>query len=226
MAEKKAKKAKELNILQRINEVRKAVDYVKKEEKKIDGQYKAVSHDAVTAVLHEHLVTHGVVVMPTVEHSKTVDAGKKTGKGTPIVRVEMDVNVVFLNVDDKTDNVTMTVYTHGEDTGDKGPGKALSYAVKYAKLKMFDLETGEDDEGRIESVPEKLTEKSYQMLIDLCIELNMDVDLTLESMATNVYKVKTINEINEQWAEDAAKRLRAKAAADAGSRAADSAITG
>lgn len=216
MAEKKKKAAKKsLNILQRINEVRKAVDYVKKDEKKVEGMYHAVTHDAVTAVLHEHLVTHGIIVMPTVEHDKTVDTGKKTKKGAPIIRLEATINVVFFNVDDKNDNVTMTVVAHGEDTGDKAPGKALSYGVKYAKLKMFDLETGEDDEERIESEPQKLTPESHQGLIDTCLELGMDAPTTLEALAVNVYKLKAITEMNEQWVPDAAKRLRAKAAADA-----------
>lgn len=34
------------------------------------------------------------------------------------------------------------------DNADKAPGKALSYAKKYAMLKLFEIETGENDESR------------------------------------------------------------------------------
>lgn len=42
------------------------------------------------------------------------------------------------------------------DEGDKAPGKGVSYATKNAMLKMFSIETGEDDEGRIpQGMPEE-----------------------------------------------------------------------
>jgi ERF superfamily len=44
--------------------------------------------------------------------------------------------------------LTVTVNSHAADNQDKAPGKAMSYAVKYAMLKTFGLETGENDEGR------------------------------------------------------------------------------
>ncbi len=34
------------------------------------------------------------------------------------------------------------------DNADKAPGKALSYAKKYAVLKLFEIESGEDEESR------------------------------------------------------------------------------
>jgi hypothetical protein len=36
------------------------------------------------------------------------------------------------------------------DNQDKAPGKALSYAKKYAVLKLFEIETGEDEESRFQ----------------------------------------------------------------------------
>jgi hypothetical protein len=42
----------------------------------------------------------------------------------------------------------VTLPSHALDNGDKAPGKAISYATKYALLKTFLLETGEDEESR------------------------------------------------------------------------------
>ena len=198
------------SILQRINEVRKVVKYVKKEDDKVQGQYKAVSHDAVTRVLNEHLVAQGIIVMPHVVQSETKVTHKHTGNGTPIIRYEARFQVHFVNVDDKSDSIVLVLDSHAEDTGDKSPGKALSYAIKYAKLKMFDLETGEDDESRIESKPQTLTPENHQTLIDVCNDAGLVPEDTLEALATKVYKVKNIMEINNQWATDAMKRLKSK----------------
>jgi hypothetical protein len=143
-----------MNVLQRINEVRKKNAYIKKDKQVGDGSfgYKAVTHDAVTAALRDDLVEHGVLVVPSVVAGtlKTVqDTGKVQGsKGTPIIRVEAEFDVAYINVDDQKDMVVMRVPAHAEDGGDKAPGKLVSYATKTSLLKMFNIETGEDDEGR------------------------------------------------------------------------------
>jgi hypothetical protein len=42
----------------------------------------------------------------------------------------------------------VTLPAHAMDSADKSCGKAISYATKYALLKVFALETGEDEESR------------------------------------------------------------------------------
>lgn len=54
---------------------------------------------------------------------------------------------------------------------DKGPGKAISYAVKYAYLKAFALETGDDpDHDQRELQP--ADPKAAHAVADLCIEMD------------------------------------------------------
>lgn len=144
-----------LNIYQRLNEVRKAVEYVRK-DKKVEGQgYMAVTHDAVTALVRPHLVAQGVIVVPSLVEAKVVDTGTVTAKSTPIIRYEGFYEIAFVNGDDPTDRVTLRLESHALDQGDKAPGKAISYAVKYAMLKLLSLETGEDEEQRFDSKAEK-----------------------------------------------------------------------
>lgn len=138
-----------LNIYQRINEVRKKVSYAKK-DKEVSGQgYKAVTHDAVTAVLRNDLIEQGIVIVPRLLESAVTDIGK-TKSGTPVIRYAARYEVDFVNCDDPADKVTVPSEAHANDHGDKAPGKATSYATKYAMLKLFSIETGEDDEGRTE----------------------------------------------------------------------------
>ena len=51
-------------------------------------------------------------------------------------------------MDEASDCFELRVAGHANDSGDKAAGKAQSYAVKTALLKVFALETGVDDESR------------------------------------------------------------------------------
>ena len=138
-----------LNIYQRVNEVRKAVDYLIK-DKKVET-YMAVTHDAVTAAIRGHFITHGVIVVPAaVVQSNVVSTGTMTARGTPFIRLEIRYRFEVVNVDDPQDKFSIEIEAHALDHGDKAPGKALSYAKKYAMLKLLEIETGEDEEGREE----------------------------------------------------------------------------
>ncbi len=138
-----------MNVYQRVNEVRKAVDYLIK-DKKVES-YMAVTHDAVTAAVREHFVKHGVMIVPAqVMQSAVIATGTLTSKGTPFIRFEIRYRFEVVNVDDPADKFSVEIEAHALDHGDKAPGKALSYAKKYAMLKLLEIETGEDDEGRQE----------------------------------------------------------------------------
>lgn len=140
-----------LNIYQRINEVRKTNAYIKK-EKTVDGKYKVVTHDQITAELRGDLIAQGIVIEPyLVEHRVVQDTLMFMGQHkNPIIRLEGVVDVFFVNIDEPKDRACVRVPAHALDAGDKGPGKLVSYAVKMAALKLFSIETGEDDEERVE----------------------------------------------------------------------------
>lgn len=134
-----------MNIYQRINEVMKAVEYVQKDAE-VQG-YKAVTHDMVTAVLRPHLVKHGIVIqLEQLRSELLVKRNKQAGENMHLY--SGDYAVHFVNIESPEDRVSITVNAHAADNGDKAPGKAASYATKYAMLKLFSLETGESDEQR------------------------------------------------------------------------------
>lgn len=161
-----------LNILQRINNVRKDVAFIKKDKKVSGGggNYSTVTHDNVTAHLHDSLVKNGIIIVPDLIQSEVVDSKTTTSGGTPIIRFEATYLVAFHNMDEPNDFVAIQVASHALDYGDKAPGKALSYAVKYAMLKVFSLETGEDDEGRLEQKAPTITGSQYNEFHALCMD--------------------------------------------------------
>lgn len=121
-----------LNIHQRLAKVMSDVTYIQKESKK-GMQYTIVSHDAVTAKVRPALLAAGIVYYPVrCDH---------THNGN---RAECGMTIRFVNIDEPTDFFDVQTFGYGVDPQDKGPGKAMSYAVKYALLKALGLETGDD----------------------------------------------------------------------------------
>lgn len=129
-----------LNIHQRIHAVMAEVDpHIEKDgavEIRGTEAYKYVSHDAVTNHVRGALLQHGVMVHPTV-----------TAANTDGNRCELEVEVDFINADDPSDRITVRSVGYGVDNSDKGPGKAWSYALKYAYLKLFMLNSADDIEA-------------------------------------------------------------------------------
>lgn len=141
---------KTLNLFQKINEIRKAVDYIQKDKSVTagaGGNYKAVTHDAVTGILRKHMIDHGVICVPSLvdSHSDPREEGAKQS------RYRAKYKFDFINADKPDESISIVIEAHAMDNQDKAPGKAISYAKKYAVLKLFEIETGEDEESRYQT---------------------------------------------------------------------------
>lgn len=176
-----------MKLLERINEVRKSISYIQKDKSVSTGggSYKAVTHDQVTAMVREHLIEHGVISWPNLVSSAMIQPFQIEGeKANKQWRYEATYDFTFAAVDDITDCLVIRIEAHAMDSGDKAPGKALSYAKKGAVLKLFDIETGEDDESRYN--PEGMDDKE---LADMLDSINKAGDLvTLERDYKAAYK--------------------------------------
>jgi hypothetical protein len=134
------------NIYQRMHEAMREVKYVQKDTR-IQG-YMGVSHDAVVASVRSALLGAGIYVKISTRRISDAPIVGKDGKPTNGTRVTVGVIVTMVNVDNPADRITSMFSAAGDDYGDKAHGKAYSYAVKTALLKMLMLETGENDESR------------------------------------------------------------------------------
>jgi hypothetical protein len=184
-----------VNIYQRINEVRKTVDKIVK-DKKVEG-YMAVTHDNLTALTREHLVTHGIVIVPILQSERTVPTGTFTSRETPFVRYEATYRFDVVNADDPKDCFAAVIGVHAIDHGDKAPGKALSYAKKALVLKLLELESVSEEEGRQEQhkpkagthkpsdgAMESLTKERKQVVTDTHTQV---VDFLIEDRDADAY---------------------------------------
>ena len=159
----------EKNLFQRINEIRKEVAYIQKDKSVSTGggSYRAVTHDMVTAVTRESMVKHGVISFPYLVASKM----NAKEDGSKQARYDATYDFTFANCDKMDETIVIRIEAHAMDNADKAPGKALSYAKKYALLKLLDIETGEDEESRVpesfDIAPYIATMESAKTLVDL-----------------------------------------------------------
>lgn len=140
-----------MNLFQRINEVRKSIDYIKKDKTVsagAGGNYMAVTHDMVTAMVRPHMIAQGIVCYPSFVHGETIQPPPKADGKDRQLRYEATYDFTFANIEDPKDCIVIRIQAHANDSGDKAPGKAISYAKKYAILKLFEIETGDDEESR------------------------------------------------------------------------------
>ncbi len=159
----------ERNIFQRIAAAMGEVKYVQKNKPK-GMQYSVVSHDNVTAKVRPALLKHGVIYFPSVlEHGQ--DGNRTWAK----------VETRFQNIDDPKDFIAIQMFGYGVDSQDKGPGKAISYAVKYCLLKAMGLETGDDaDNESIDHEPPKTPDDIKKEIWAVIKENELELEIVQE----------------------------------------------
>ncbi len=139
--------SKTSTIYQRIFNVMMAISYIKKDTD-VMGRFKAVSHDKVISSVRPHLIDAGIVITTSQSQIENPFIAMPTDKDENKQLYRAVYTVSFVNVYKPEDRVSIEIEAHSFCTDDKGPGKTLSYAVKMAILKIFCIETGENDESQ------------------------------------------------------------------------------
>jgi hypothetical protein len=156
-------------IYKKIIDVMREINFIPKETfvKMRTGGYTAVSHDTVARLLHPILAKEGIVVKVTL-----LDSSKEMMKD--MVFYSGRYSLSLIDADDG-DSIEYVGEAHAIDVGDKAPGKALSYATKMLLLKAFLLETGENDEERVEEV-ETISEEDAEDIRELAEKSGTDIN--------------------------------------------------
>lgn len=142
-----------LNIHQRMAAITAELQTVAKNLNVETGKgkgYKAVSERDVIDAVKPLEAKHGVYSYPAsrrVLESAALESesewnGKVTKKTTFFERIETVYR--FVNTDDPLDFIETTTFAEGIDSQDKGSGKAMTYADKYALMKAYKISTGDD----------------------------------------------------------------------------------
>ena len=140
-----------MNIYQKLIEVRKVVPYLQKEN--AGTQYKYVSSSQVLSNCKMKMDELGLLLVPSVTGHKVSesvieyqDDKNHVTKRTITYFTELDMIMTWVNAEDPKETISCPWYGQGVDiAGEKGVGKAMTYAEKYFMLKFFNIPTDKDD---------------------------------------------------------------------------------
>lgn len=136
-----------MNIYEKLLKIKESVDYLQKAKK--GQQYDFVSSSQVIAALRAKMNEEKLLLVPDVEDAKFSSIIEKTSsKGNPTVDLLTEIFITFkwVNAENPEETLTIKWYGQGVDTsGEKGVGKAYTYAEKYFLLKFFNIPTDKDD---------------------------------------------------------------------------------
>lgn len=139
---------KKLNIYEKLSLIENEIGVVEKglNVSMGKGSYKAVSErdvlDAIKPIEQKYRAYSYPVETEIINNEvleKTSNYGTTTSQFLRLKRVYR-----FVNIDKPDEFIDVISYGDGIDTGDKAPGKAMTYADKYALMKAYKLSTGDD----------------------------------------------------------------------------------
>lgn len=150
--EKKEINIKELNIFEKLSLITSELGTVQKNLNVStgNGSYKAVSErdilDAIKPIEEKYRVfsyPYQRNILDTQLITKKTEFKGQT-KETNSFMIRLEVIYRFVNIDKPDEFIEIASYGDGIDTGDKAPGKCMTYADKYALMKCYKISTGDD----------------------------------------------------------------------------------
>lgn len=129
------------------------------------SSYKAVGEADVLAAVKPLEAKHGVYSYPVsreiVDSDVITTTSTYNGQTSEKSKFFMRLHTVyrFVNMEKPDEFLDIDTYGDGLDSGDKAPGKAMTYGDKYALLKAYKIITGDDPDQKA-SEDEKVTRTS------------------------------------------------------------------
>lgn len=146
-----------LNIYQRMSRITNELGAVSKNLTVGFGRnaYKAVGEADVLDAVKPAEEKWGIYSYPASRRTISVDtlstSGTKTdqyGNETNIEKIQfifrIETTYRFVNIDNPAEYIDIVSFGDGIDSADKAPGKAMTYSDKYALLKAYKIQTGDD----------------------------------------------------------------------------------
>ena len=175
------------------------------------NQYKAVGEADVLAAVKPIEAKHKVYSYPyDREIVETAVLTTQKTDGTESKQQFMRVRTIyrFVDMENPSDYIDIATYGDGVDSQDKAPGKAMTYADKYALLKAYKIITGDDpDQNYSEPLKEKEQKKAPAQQTDPKAVINsvkasaitklMNEEGLRPEFVCGLYGIKNISELNE-----------------------------
>ncbi len=170
---------KQMNIYEKMSAITEEIAKVAKNLTVGVGknQYKGVSEaDVLNAVkpieikyrVYSYPVQRNVIDASILTTQKEYE-GNTTEKSQLFMRIETIYR--FVNIDKPEEFIETTTYGDGIDSQDKSSGKAMTYSDKYALIKAYKIETGDDPDQNASEPLNKVEPKTPQTATPKQIEI-------------------------------------------------------
>lgn len=215
--------AEQLNLFQKIADVKANIDGFTKDAKSYNYSY--VSGSQVLHRIRNKMIENNLLLVPKTseENYKQIDVtrfNKKAGREitTSEFIVEMKLTYVWINADKPEEQFEVTFYAVGQqDDLSKAHGTALTYAERYFLMKFFNIPTDEDDADAKQKQEKynKVSSKTVGVLkqevfdfVDLMKSLGKDVT---QQQAESTFGIQDYTSMSEQQAVTTINNIQAMA---------------
>ena len=206
------KEIKDLNIFEKMSLITDELGVIEKNlnvEITKTKSYKAVSErdilDAVKPLEKKYRVYSYPYDRKVIENDTLVKETEYNGSISKTNTLFMRLEIVyrFINIDKPEEYVDIKTYGDGLDTGDKAPGKAMTYGDKYALMKAYKMSTGDDPDKeaspengykKTKTIRKEDSEINLEITKDfnrLLIESETDIDKLLKNYGVSNYNLLT-----------------------------------
>jgi hypothetical protein len=197
-------------LLQKIQKVADAIKGIEKDMTVGSGNYsyKAVSDTMVTLRVKEAEKENGIISIPIKQElisSEILKTNKKQKESSELVESIQYVDVIKMTLriyDTETEKyIDIESFGRGLDSGDKGFGKASTYARKYALLNAYKIATGEDPDAEMSKKETAISKDDKRIKVidylekhnDYCLNITQhfglgSLDDLTENHVTSIYK--------------------------------------
>ena len=183
----------ELNLFQKIADVKANIDGFTKDAKSYNYSY--VSGSQVLHRIRNKMIENNLLLIPktTEENYKQIQVTRFNQKAKREITVtefvvEMKLTYVWINADKPEEQLEIPFYAIGQqDDVSKAHGTGLTYAERYFLMKFFNIPTDEDDADAKEK-QEKYANSSNQLKDILRDEVNKFIQIVENSGLSEKYK--------------------------------------
>lgn len=206
-----------MNIYEKMAEITAEINTVAKNLNVETGKgksYRAVSEADVLAAVKPIEKKHGVYSYPyereIVESGELVNQTQYGERKSLFLRVRTVYR--FVNTEKPEEHLDIVTYGDGVDSQDKAPGKAMTYGDKYALLKAYKIQTGDDPDqnasGELLSQNIRTQKIGTDKIAAISTRAN-NMGLPLETIM-HQYRLASIGDMTEEQFYDCVQRLNAE----------------
>lgn len=201
----------EINLYKKIQLVSNDIKNIEKNMTVGKGNYsyKAVQDIDVVLEVKKAELENGIVSIPIKQElikSETIKTMKENGSEgiTFMDIVKMTLRIV--DIDKPTDFIDIESFGRGLDPGDKGFGKASTYARKYALLNAYKIATGEDPD---KDKSKEIQPAKFDEIKDAVINYAMSDNAYLQNILS-YFNIGSIEDMSKDQISSVYKNLKLK----------------